>query len=368
MELLEEGMQDLEGREEQQQEDGKQDLEGGEEQLVGEEDPGPEHDPGDGGMELLEGGRQDQEGGEEQQQHSLANVGVGRILLGGRYDLNEGRVRCNCIKRKWKFCQEMKDLAGGRITPALLRTSSRGEVEEGRAREDRQSVLRRILEQNEGGREDGEASINLQIGRGDEMETKFTIAGNNAKLNLQTGQGDGRENKFIAEDTAEINLQIGRGDEWESKFTIAENNAKLNLQIGQGDENKFNIAENNANLNLQIGRGDKLNIADNNAKLPWQDPRDGIHTYCDTNKPLQNQVNLHKSPNKLRQNSTLIDFGFGTNLNETKLNTIEFGKIKKRRRKSDVKHTVQTNLTSFLSTGVMNRKILKAGRKLNTAC
>ena len=65
------------------------------------------------------------------------------------------------IKRKWKFCQEMKDLAGGRITPALLKTRSRGEVEGGRARGDRQAILSRILEENGVGRDGGEASGSL---------------------------------------------------------------------------------------------------------------------------------------------------------------------------------------------------------------
>ena len=42
------------------------------------------------------------------------------------YDLEEGKLLCRCLIRRWKFCGRMKDLAGGKVTPNLLRCSEGG--------------------------------------------------------------------------------------------------------------------------------------------------------------------------------------------------------------------------------------------------
>ena len=51
-----------------------------------------------------------------------------------RYNLEEGKLRCRCIIRKWKFCPRIRDLAGGRVTPALLK-----------CREDKEEELEKLL-------------------------------------------------------------------------------------------------------------------------------------------------------------------------------------------------------------------------------
>ena len=58
--------------------------------------------------------------------------GKGRQLLGGMYNLEEGKVHCQCLRRKWKFCQEIKTLAGARLAPSLLVTRSIKEIKDGR--------------------------------------------------------------------------------------------------------------------------------------------------------------------------------------------------------------------------------------------
>ena len=50
-------------------------------------------------------------------------------LLGGKYDLSEGVVKCTCLIRKWRFCSSIKDLAGGKVTPGLVYTRAAGDGE-----------------------------------------------------------------------------------------------------------------------------------------------------------------------------------------------------------------------------------------------
>ena len=45
-----------------------------------------------------------------------------------KYNLEEGRVKCRCLIRKWKFCQHIKGLADGRVTPNLVETRSLKDV------------------------------------------------------------------------------------------------------------------------------------------------------------------------------------------------------------------------------------------------
>ena len=52
-----------------------------------------------------------------------------------KYDLREGKVRCRCVLRKWKFCETIRDLAGGRVTPGLLKCPEKRESEEVREKE-----------------------------------------------------------------------------------------------------------------------------------------------------------------------------------------------------------------------------------------
>ena len=41
-----------------------------------------------------------------------------------RYDLREGKLKCQCLIRTWRFCRHIKELADNKITPLLLRTRS----------------------------------------------------------------------------------------------------------------------------------------------------------------------------------------------------------------------------------------------------
>ena len=49
---------------------------------------------------------------------SSSNLGSG---------VQEGKVHCQCIRRKWKFCPSIKRIADGRITPTMLTTTERGD-------------------------------------------------------------------------------------------------------------------------------------------------------------------------------------------------------------------------------------------------
>ena len=37
-------------------------------------------------------------------------------LLVGLYDLEAGKIRCDCVRRKWRFCDQFKSLADGGVT------------------------------------------------------------------------------------------------------------------------------------------------------------------------------------------------------------------------------------------------------------
>ena len=57
----------------------------------------------------------------------LATGGLWRIKQ--RYNLDEGKIRCRCILRKWKFCKSIKTLADGHVTPKLLESRRLVDVE-----------------------------------------------------------------------------------------------------------------------------------------------------------------------------------------------------------------------------------------------
>ena len=60
--------------------------------------------------------------------------GLSRLREKG-YNLEEGKLKCTCLRRKWKFCPLVKEIAGGKVTSNLVRTKYLREVEdeEGRA-------------------------------------------------------------------------------------------------------------------------------------------------------------------------------------------------------------------------------------------
>ena len=79
---------------------------------------------------LLGGGHDDgQVEGEPSDGDGISRQLKTKVLLGGRYDLEVGKVKCQCIRRKWKFCAKIKDLAGGKVTPDLIKTFAVGETD-----------------------------------------------------------------------------------------------------------------------------------------------------------------------------------------------------------------------------------------------
>ena len=72
-------------------------------------------------------------GGEQALDQLVVGEGqaAGRKLLGGKYDLDEGKINCLCLIRKWRFCPRIKEIANGRITPDMLKARNMKEVEEG---------------------------------------------------------------------------------------------------------------------------------------------------------------------------------------------------------------------------------------------
>ena len=73
-----------------------------------------------------------------------------KMLLGGQYDLEAGKVSCNCLRRKWGFCEEMKILAGGKITPALVFTKDLRNEKGAKGSLELQERLRRIVKGERG--------------------------------------------------------------------------------------------------------------------------------------------------------------------------------------------------------------------------
>ena len=51
-----------------------------------------------------------------------------RKLLGGKFDLEEGKIKFQYIRRKWRFCSLIKGLADGRVKPKMLETKTMKEV------------------------------------------------------------------------------------------------------------------------------------------------------------------------------------------------------------------------------------------------
>ena len=63
---------------------------------------------------------------------ALATAGAqatgGLSRMRDKYNLEEGRLQCRCIVRKWKFCKGIKSLADGKVTPQLLKAREITEV------------------------------------------------------------------------------------------------------------------------------------------------------------------------------------------------------------------------------------------------
>ena len=142
--------------------------------LAGEQEPEPNGLPGPGEPEktapAVEPG-----GGKPK--------GLSRMRM--KFNLEEGKLNCNCLRRKWKFCTKIKDMAGGRVTPTLLKTSSRKEIEEkGRVQGEGRE---------QGRKEKGEETFESQLLRlvNSHQEMERTSEGDASKA--REGLGGGRE-------------------------------------------------------------------------------------------------------------------------------------------------------------------------------
>ena len=56
----------------------------------------------------------------------MDNMGLNRMK--SKYDLEAGKLACRCLIRKWKFCEDMKRLADGKVSKSLLECKSRHEL------------------------------------------------------------------------------------------------------------------------------------------------------------------------------------------------------------------------------------------------
>ena len=137
----------------------EEDSEKAEQQLALEDSGGATEEDSDKAEQqtLVDSGGGGSDGGNSEQ---LGEVRGKRLLLGGKYDLEEGKIKCNCLLRKWKFCDDIKSLAGGKVTPGLIYSKSvknnSSEGEKGSLK--KQERLRKISTKvGEGGVEAGEA-------------------------------------------------------------------------------------------------------------------------------------------------------------------------------------------------------------------
>ena len=105
--------------------------------------------------------------------------GLGRLRE--RYDLEAGRLRCRCLIRRWKFCPKIKGMAGGRVTPNLLRC---GEEEKEEVKDPQEQgegmdwgTALELLVRGEGG----------ELGRKDEEEVEGKVLGREESGREQQG-------------------------------------------------------------------------------------------------------------------------------------------------------------------------------------
>ena len=69
--------------------------------------------------------------------------GLHRMKL--KYNLEEGRVKCQCLIRKWKFCKHVKILADNKVSKSLLQTYTKKEVENMKILSQKKNIISDVI-------------------------------------------------------------------------------------------------------------------------------------------------------------------------------------------------------------------------------
>ena len=263
-------------------------------------------------------------------------IGSARILLGGKYDLELGKLSCNCLRRKWKFCPQIKALAGGKITPELLVSNEIGKNHEGRILIENQRKLRLVDPVME----------NLGVGGSSDKEGKIYTRNSMSIIKNNKQDFANLLNAFVSNQMSTI----------QQDQTCVENN-RLNNNCSMSSSS-VQVVDKNMQL---INKRDQRYPVESRSQMNIDLSLGGI----DLVPELQNQQNSMNRKDILESEPkpSLLDFGFSQirNSDSTKINI--FGSKKGKRKKGkDVLTTKQTNLEHYLSTDMVCRRTVKAKR------
>ena len=75
-----------------------------------------------GATEHEQGAGPPEQGAGNQEQGAVEGPRISRMRA--MFNLDEGKVLCRCLIRRWKFCDHIKSLAGGKVSGDLVKTSS----------------------------------------------------------------------------------------------------------------------------------------------------------------------------------------------------------------------------------------------------
>ena len=91
----------------------------------------------------------------------------------GKYSEYEGIIGCQCIKRKYRFCSVVKNIADGKITPALLESKSAKEIKMGKTLLSQDEL---IFGRNQNFLHSGEKIINPTSSKEDELHSTKALS------------------------------------------------------------------------------------------------------------------------------------------------------------------------------------------------
>ena len=221
-----------------------------------------------------------------------------KVLQGGRYDLEAGKLRCTCIRREWKFCAHIKNLAGGKVTPNLLNTRPLGKA---KARSgnliDRQNLLHQVLGGAGGGGRDGAWGDGV-VNKDDGVEYNEESGVNEANCGALDGIGETAKRQIMSARCEDDGIGV--------EYTWAE--AMTNMMNGVGVMNDGNAFDGDEKEVGGVEKGDGCGVM---------------------------QPSMH-STQQSKPSRTLESYGLKTNLepNRPKTNNI-FGSKPKKRKKCD---------------------------------
>ena len=155
-----------------------------------------------------------------------------RKLLGGQYDLEAGKVNCQCLRRKWKFCHLIKELADGKVTPRLLQAKegppSRWEGWTGKPG----IMMMQHHHQNDDDDGDAEEEQEEQQENGNGGESEWGQA-----LRLLMLTNNSTPPKEDDGDHVEGNININDDDDQEDDYRLSKVNSTLENSTPEGKQN-----------------------------------------------------------------------------------------------------------------------------------